>query len=647
MEHLHNSESEISCVLASNYSMSDSEGKKVNEFLDTLDKFSQERLKEEQKRKWQLERDIDQLSQSDKSRSSSPSSSKRPSLSSRASSAGKDIKEIVFNRTASARTKFQEKWRNKGPELPPRPESRALDSGELSDEEAPQLPSRPGGLSLDRAQGRRNQGIDLPVRRSKSPEAPPLLPKRPSAHEEDEEIDIPLSFGLAKPVARKTPPAKPTSKPKLAADTPEIEKPKSKPEFMTPRGTFTAMESKIRDKGVGEAVNRLKKFEKEEEDPKLNALKPTKPEKPLKPLVAPKPGLLAQLSKAEIGNDSKEKDLSKPEAPKPRAASTKASPAVSNTSTPRPSIPTPSTLASKQLASKAAPIKPPIKSPKPTIEAYKDKDSEELKNQILRLSPTKPKEAPIKPAKKDFDNEQKELLKSQLLKLSQKKTPPAKPSPLKIKPSIDKPSGDDPEAISALHSLKPAKPAALKAPPKPEALQKFCTIRDHDDSKVALSVKNSFQAELSGVLRSSTEPSLGRSQFSSGSSSSLTETSKAEPPKASIRRVQTEPSADKIEHVTKSRAKGPRRRLPKYLNEKASSQVKIQPKEIMKESEAELKDGKDTSDGASSNEASFKETSEKPTKVPPKKPAKKPPPIKAKKPDILVKPRNVSGELFI
>lgn len=781
-----------------------SENKKVDEFLQTLDKLSQERLMDDQKRQWQLERDIDGLSED---------RPKRPSLSSRASSASHDIKELVFNRTASARTKFQEKWKNR---------ERSRDSLEYAsddefDDEGYQLPYRP---RTNRRQSRRaankDMEIDLPTRNS-------LLSRLSEDHE-----DMDLDFGLRRPVARKTSSLKSfvsvDSEESLGSPrTPKGERPglmksmkgsfsdmrglisdmnvkgslsdlkkktsltemrsslselKKKGSFTEMKGSFSDMERRIRRRGVGEQDSfsdesrdskekepKTKKISKkearrqarvlnledrnnvwraesdeeevpkwkarvkahednswiaeEDEDeasdkevvlpnrgfkshlqrqisadlepsartcrnhhnrqmsedsevdlpvrarnnrhsrrisddsemelptraarapPKKQALwaaedsdedplgKPAKPVKPAKPTKPLKPSQLEE-KPSEV-----KKPLQKPEAPRPRSVSTTSS---FGSSKPEPAFkteprglkpepktfnkPEPKTLAKLVTLAKlepSKPEKPPVKAapPKPaklSSKAYEAKDSQELKDQILKLSPSK-HAAPAKPIKKDFDNDQKDLLKGQLEKLATKKQPPIKPAK-PAKPAVEK--SDEAEAIGALHALKPTKPSALKAAPKPEALQKFSTMKQEK------AAPKNFHSELSGILRSSTEPSLRRGP-ASASTTSLVE---FQPAKTSIKKAWTDPATTQISHVTKTRSKGPKRRLPKAASlENGLAPAKFEPK--------------------TENEPKYAEAEKPKAKVPPPKPAKKPPPIKAKKPDILAKPRTVSGELFI
>lgn len=816
-----------------------SENRKVDEFLQTLDKLSQERLMDDQKRQWQLERDIEGLSNE---------SPKRPSLSSRASSAGHDIKELVFNRTASARNKFQDKWKN-------REKSLEYASDEEFDEDGYQLPYRP---RTNRRQSRRAANKDMEIE----------LPRRNSSltHLSDEDMD--LDFGLKRPVARKTSSlkswvSKDSEESLESPRTPKGERPgfmksmkgsfsdmrgsisemnvkgsfsdmkgslselkkkksfsemkgtlKKKSSFTEMKGSFTDMERRIRRRGVSEEgresddsretkekklskkearrqarilnledrtnVWRADDSEEEEEVPKWKAMaraqrqdnswiaegdeedseeseaemptrsvreylhsrqmsedselemaararngrlnrvisedsevelptrgsrngrlnrqishdssevelptrfsrsarqnqiseeseesevelptrafkdtrkkqavwtaddsdedpmskppKPAKPVKPVKPLKAFKP------EEKEEPKEAK-RPWSKPEAPRPRTASSTSSfNGATSAPKPKPAFrkPEPKTFAIPEpkaekpepssFAKPEKPEKPSVKSvpPKPaklSSKAYEEKDSQELKDRILKLSPTKAS-APAKPAKlstKEYEEKDSQELKNQLEKLANKKQPPAKPAKLSKPASKD----GEAEAIGALHSLKPTKPAALKTAPKPEALQKFSSM------KAEKAAPKNFQAELSGILRSSTEPSLQKGP-TNASSVSLTE---SKPPTTTLKKSWTEPTLSEISHITKSRSKGPRRRLPKSASLTSSL--------AFEKSEAEA----DPEPKSKPEPKPEPTVAEKPKgKVPPAKPAKKPPPIKAKKPDILAKPRTVSGELFI
>lgn len=247
---------------------------------------------------------------------------------------------------------------------------------------------------------------------------------------------------------------------------------------------------------------------------------------------------------------------------------------------------------------KARPVAPP-KPLKPTLNSYQDSDLLELRAQILRLSPTKA--TTVRATSSGFDAEQKGLLKSQLGKLSAKTAPVRPVKPAKFVP-------EEPEALSTLGKLKPAKPAPLKVQPKPEALRRLESMKKGFQAPAAPKAEEkppaNFQAELSSILRRSTAPSLGAPVVSQ--------------PEVSLQRSQTLPSSQgKLTHPNKSRSRGPKRRLP-----------------TMGASTSAVNSAATTPRTATLSGMQYP----KPKKVPPPK---------GKKPNLDVKPRIVSGELFI
>lgn len=306
--------------------------------------------------------------------------------------------------------------------------------------------------------------------------------------------------------------------------------------------------------------------------------------------------------------------------------------------------------------------------PKPSkLEKKKEDDDELLKSQLGRLSPTKT----FNTTKKDFAAKDTELLKQQLSKLGSKSNSYVKTStnykeqdtellrsqlsklgskPVKLSPQKEK---DKAEGLLALSKLKPVKAPPQKVPEKPEALRRLDDLKGNKetDSKVGkkappkpMALKksdrvetqqgriselpnashengsrsdlskapppSSFEDKLSSILKSSTAPTLGAS------------------PLAPVSRSSTEPglskrkdtSGGKLTHPNKSRAKGPRRKLPKSMAQ--SKQDEVQPASLSVEK-----------------------------RVPPAiktKSSRVPPPINAKPSLDKMKPsRNFSGEVFI
>lgn len=528
--------------------------KKVDEFLSSLSQISQERLRENQKRQRDLQRDIDDLRRSS---TSSPYSPLRQ-LGASNTENNHGITEIKFNR--SARSNFFEKWKDVAPELPKRPQ----------DEEGPPLPSRPK------------------PEKPQKPQKLPTLPTRPSNVIEVERIvDIarPVARVVEKPEVRKSLVQVPQYR---ASTSPRSSEP-------TRLVTFSEMESKIQSGSRVFATNSG-----------LSDLK--------KPMIPNKPKDLKKESTEETGKTVATKfegfGLAKPLKPvKPPTSSFK-----------------PSTLAPEKKEPPTKPAKPekpakPGKPEKPSFKSFQAQDSQELQNQILRLSPTKSASRETKPAPveeiKPFG--------------SLKPVKPAKPTSL-----------DVPEALNALAKLKPAKPAPIKTlePVLRTPIKSSSVAGPKADLKASspeLSKEQpDFHAKLSNILRASTEPTLG---------ASISEV--PEP----IRRTQSSTPANstpaKLTHPNKSRAKGPKRKLPKQLN--ASETAKT---------------GKFGASSDSGTSATISAPTETPTTEKPPaeilgmansarqisvKPLKKaPPPIRGKKPNLEPRQKRiVSGELFL
>lgn len=216
--------------------------KKVDDFLSTLSDLSRERLKDDQKRQRDLQRDIDELRL--QSSSNSPRyPSKGPSASEPNSFYG--IKELSFNR--SARANFHEKWKDVAPEMPPRPKEEA----------APRLPTRP------------------------KPEIAPKLPQRPSTVVTNERVNV----EIINPVSRKEVP-KPAPKPtNYIARRSEITSVDISGLKKTPV-SFSQLEQKILNKADSKTVEQVKPIKPGKPNPLSGQVKlaekevPKKPEKP-------------------------------------------------------------------------------------------------------------------------------------------------------------------------------------------------------------------------------------------------------------------------------------------------------------------------------------------------------------------------------
>lgn len=573
--------------------------RKVDEFLHSVSELSQERQKDDNKRQWELERDIDQLRSRSGSRSPFATSNTSGSVT---TPAAHGIHNLTFDR--SAKNRFRDKWKDKEPELPKRPSS--------DEQSPPKLPAR---------KPEKDVVPDLPARPRE--ESPPKLPQRPaSANQNRVLIERDVDFGLAQPVARKQAPAIPE---KIV--TTEIKTRKGPlPTKPAAKESFTQMEKRIRESGVPDI-----KFPPEKpRGPKPSIIAPKdKADKPAeklseqagskveKPAIGPKPAKKDINKPSEISklaNDSSHSSLpnSSVAENKPKVSGVSPNPTTKPTIKPKPSIPA-----------------------KPSFKSYDAKDTEELKNMRSRLSPAK--QITEKP-RKVFDQDQKGLLESQIEKLGGiKKMAPPKPA----KPARED-SSAGPEALDALVKLRPTKPSPAKPSAKPEAIAKIESLKarknqsseksepqdSSDDEKVKLNDKAeppkkiNFQDHLSTLLRPSTAPTLGLKLSSHAA------------PKPIKRALTISTALKPLSHPTKSRAKGPKRRLPKSIKSSSSEP---------------LESSGQSTPSTSAKEKVFleKDATGETTRIEDyKRPAKKtPPPIKAKKPDL--KARAVSGELFI
>lgn len=313
----------------------------------------------------------------------------------------------------------------------------------------------------------------------------------------------------------------------------------------------------------------------------------------------------------------------------------------------------------KSTMSKLSSAKPPKPSKKPVTNYTKD-ESDLLKSTMSRLSPSKPTTG--KPSLEKFTKNEEDLLSLTMSRLSAKKVPVEKPSldkyenndaemvrsQLKLLGSKNvkykelQKEQENIEGLAQLKKLKQVKKDAeeKKAPPKPEkrillnsepdkkpskpekptqlkieskpALKSPSVTESNSVQSSATTSVTSFQDQLSSILlRTGTAPELGGSA-----------------PFGPIKRSNTEPKRDvvnseKLTHPNKSRAKGPKRRLPKA--QKTSSERTEKAK---------------TSPMTSPNEPKDDKVKAKP------KPKPKPKPLELK--PVECKPsRSFSGEIFI
>lgn len=209
---------------------------KVDDFLSSLSQLSQERLKDNQNRQRNLQRDIDELRRTPGMREHAALRLLSPLPSQLLLSHG--IRELSFNR--SARGQFYEKWKDAAPELPKRPSSSnslpsssSVGGAGSGSKTRPMKPTKPDALS--------------------APENPPKLPQRPVEIVETIET---INVDLLRPVARKSKPdpkPRPEFKSQLAllfSTSKDAGSRLSPPLGTSKQKSFAALEEKIRSSGT-------------------------------------------------------------------------------------------------------------------------------------------------------------------------------------------------------------------------------------------------------------------------------------------------------------------------------------------------------------------------------------------------------------
>ncbi|KAI5968233.1 hypothetical protein CANMA_002449 [Candida margitis] len=555
--------------------------KKVDDFLSSLSQLSQERLKEDRQRQRNLQRNIDEL----RSRSNSASPVKNDSnyrSSSTRSSYQVSAPNLKFNRSKNIR----------------------------DDEVAPPLPKR-----RDMKEEEEDEPPALPSRSKIAEETPPRLPTRKYQD----------SIGLLQPVARKQAPAKP-SKPKAVYDKPEV-----LPSNNTEPGghrSFRDIENLIKS---GKAST--KTLESASEQLQEHKSKPAKPD------------WLSSLSSSKSTVRTKQQSPSSSSAPTSAITPTKPKPnswidsAVSKSPESKPKTKAPLVKPNKpkhlelhceaettnnsepEFMSQFSKLKkpqlipqkePPVVKPKPNINTVHEPPAEfQAKfNSIARSSPTKLKEKAV-----NYEENDALELRSKLKKMA-----PAKPAKPKFNTSTYE-QKDSEELRAQLDKLAHKKPP--KKPIKKAATEEFKSSLNKRDPEPTINRAPddlSFEDKLGALL--SQAPVLVKA-----STFPQTETAKT-------KTTRKQASSKTLTHATKSRAKGPKRKLPKNMQSGggASKSVnKIDSKNV----------SKDKGLGAEEEQESKPQEESRAPIV------KKPPPIKQKPQEIKVKPRVISGELFI
>lgn len=260
---------------------------------------------------------------------------------------------------------------------------------------------------------------------------------------------------------------------------------------------------------------------------------------------------------------------------------------------------------------------------------YENTDTIELKEQLAKA---KSKAVPAVPKKINYEKRDSELLRGQMQKLNSSRK-------VEIVREIE------PEGLMALGKLKPTKTPIKPVAPKPEALKKFESIEKKKEAEnvpqqmagSTLKEEVSFQDKLSSILRTNSAPIGGMTTVNStpNRASTFTDTKSI----GKEKRINTK--GGKMTHANKSRAKGPKRRLPKAIgntNEKTASTTPINNNNV---------DNIATSTTVEKEVVSLPETmTEDKLEV-----KKKPPPINRERKKNAIenlKPsRSFSGELFI
>ncbi|CAG85611.2 DEHA2B15004p [Debaryomyces hansenii CBS767] len=462
--------------------------KKVDDFLSSISELSQERLREDQKRQRDLQRNIDALRSRSNSSSPVKSSSYQSSMPRSSSRGHDDIPSLKFNRSLRSNnenfsTNMKDLDEDKPPEMPQRPDSARRQyrssRGDAFNETPPPMPRRPAYESEE-------SPPPMPLRRDIKKFGPPK-PSKPSGMSSKFDIE------LINPIPMKT-------KPELLSKRDDIKVqhiPKSPLTEGQKYRSFTELENDIRK---GSDVGGKTK-DMVDDLFAVNSISNTKPLKPIKsyklstkpnskdkvegtPNVVPKPTYLNALSATKNQSEpssiqssiSSAKQRYIPEHNNPNDVSIikSSSPqrekkqnswidsAIKKNDTPESPVkaanrvkdsPTKHVKSSEpeylsSLARKKSPdthnsdSKTPPKPPKPSLETYTKAENELLKSQMQKLSSSKNKSAPPKPVKPSiskYEEQDTEVLKLQMQKLSHGKNAPPKPS----KPSPKKYQEED------------------------------------------------------------------------------------------------------------------------------------------------------------------------------------------------------------
>lgn len=410
----------------------------------------------------------------------------------------------------------------------------------------------------------------------------PVTPPLPKRPETPPTPARPVDIEIVKPVARPEKPQKYTMPLYVARKETATEKPFS----------FLDLERKIK---AGSSVTMQVKAPKPVSPP---GLKPVKPPKP-----GSKPGSL-NLAKVDVfenaGSTAKEPTRVEangkpPVAPKPTSFRTS-----EPTKPPKPA----------KLSPKPAKL-----SPKPSKPS---RPMSELEEHIGRLSPVKTQ---TPKGLKQYEEGQESILKDRLAALGKPK-PPAKPRRLH----------DEPEALQALSKLKAKPPRPKTHVSTTQTVEPKSRVAATETLDTNLATSNPFlqldiRNQLSSILRSSTEPAVGASR-------------------PELKKSSTDPETKKLTHPTKSRSRGPKRRLPnRNTNTSKTNSPLLNSRESANVFETSAHDGVSVAHDTAPASLADNAKSEALKNAIALKKARGP--VKPPKPAQLVKARAISGELFL
>lgn len=468
--------------------------KKVDDFLSSISELSQERLKEDQQRQRDLQRNIDTLRLRLNSSSPIKGSFYQSSISYSSTRGHDDIPLLKFNRSLKLNndnylTNLKDLDEDKPPEMLKRPErdERQYKNSKLDtlNDIPPPMPRRP-------TYEKEESPPPMPPRREIKKSGPPI-PSKPSA------MSSKLDIELINPVAAKRQPNPPS---KRQADPPS--KRGIKQEYSRPLSnedhkyrSFAELEKGIKNESdVGEQTKNMV-----DDIFTVNSETHTKPIKPIKsdklsakpnvndkiegaPNVVPKPTYLSALSATRNKSEpplihsstfgAKQKYIPERNNPSDVSIIKSSSPQrekkqnswldsaikknklseslvkpvnKENNSSIKPATSLEPEYLSL-LAKMKSPdphrshLKTPSKPPKPSLEKYTRTENEVLKSKMQSLSSSKDKSVPPKPTKPSiskYEEQDTDILKLQMQKLSHGKTAPPKPS----KPSPKKYQDED------------------------------------------------------------------------------------------------------------------------------------------------------------------------------------------------------------